>query len=123
MFYEIDPALMKESHREKNKRWFRDADRSCDIFLWEKNGVIEKFQIWYEGYLLEWGEGKSIRTGEIQTDGGAFISYQSEIYRLHHHWQDDLLAELNAILQSQNKEAEGLFESLTQILDEYSSKR
>ena len=83
MFLEIDPQLMKPSEDPQKKRWFRDSEDGCDLFIWEDaEGQIKGFQFWYHDALVDWDRERGIRTGSIDNKSGAFMSIQSDLYQI-----------------------------------------
>lgn len=86
MFVEVDHKLLKQSSGKPNsiKRWFRDADRDCDIFIWQNDSKeIIRFQFWLKEYLLEWNQRRKFKTGKLDSDIKGFKSYQSPTYKYH----------------------------------------
>ena len=62
VFIEINKDLLKKTESELDKRWFRDVDRNCDLFIWQndKKNII-RFQFWIEESLLEWNIDKGFK--------------------------------------------------------------
>ena len=84
MFIEIDPKYIKNDDEHLNKRWFRDAKSGCDLLVWQnENGEIVKFQFWKDEALIEWNQGKGLKTGKIDPATGGFKNYQASFYRYH----------------------------------------
>ena len=84
MFIEIDPKYIKNDDEHLNKRWFRDAKSGCDLLVWQnENGEIVKSQFWKDEALIEWNQGKGLKTGKIDPATGGFKNYQASFYRYH----------------------------------------
>jgi hypothetical protein len=113
MFHEIGQEFIKQQDSLPKKRWFRDADAECDLFLWQNDKKeLRHFQFRYHDALIEWDPQHGLRTGHVDSVSGSFIHYQSIFFRLHHdldqqiirgvkdlldHKNDDLLAEMGSI--------------------------
>jgi hypothetical protein len=104
MFLEIDPKLMKTHEGSQKKRWFRDSEDGCDLFVWEDDqGEIKCFQFWYQDALVEWDRESGIKTGSIDNKSGAFVNLQSDIYQID---EDINLEILDAVKDILNKKSE-----------------
>jgi hypothetical protein len=113
MFHEIDPELIKQSSPHSIKRWFRDAEAECDLFLWQDGkNKLQRFQFRYQDALIEWDQIKGIRTGHIDALSGSFIHYQSKLFRLH---QDLDLEIIQGVRQLLNNKEDDLQDGMRQI--------
>lgn len=84
MFQEIDQDLLKPPADFHRKYWFRENELPCDVFIWvDENEKIRQFQVWQCESLVEWSSESGVRTGLLENDAGAFIHYQTELYRFH----------------------------------------
>ena len=119
MFFEIDPDLLKQTDAELNKRWFRDAESECDLLVWEgSEGNLNRFQFWYQDALLEWHTEQGVKTGHVDRSSGAFTHYQSELYRLHHGLDKEILAYVTSIIGKKTNQEENIFIKIFEILDD-----
>ena len=123
MFFEIDPDLIKKTENESRRRWFRDSEAACDLFIWENaDQKIERFQFWHEDALVEWKAGKGLRTGHVDQSSGSFTHYQTQLYRIHHHFDNELLSLVNDLMHQKNAEHEDAFTQVKQILFEIATR-
>lgn len=125
MFSEIDSSLLKQTENALKKRWFRDSPAECDLFIWEDStGTIDRFQFWYKDALIKWDQQNGIRTGRVDEKSGAFVNYQTDIYRLHSDIDDDLLVTVQNMLfdgqSGENKVLDFIKDLLHNIADEKS---
>lgn len=106
MFREIDKQFLKYSEEDIGfeKRWFRDAERECDIFVWQDNKQIIRFQFWYNDFLLEWDRTKGIKTGKIDASTGSFHSYQTPIFRYHDNFDKEIYNSVQQLLSGELKQ-------------------
>ena len=119
MFLEIDQSLLKPARDGSKKRWFRDTPEECDLFVWEdEEGNVRRFQFWYQDALIKWDLERGIRTGRIDAKSGAFVNYQSDLYRLHSDIDDDLLDTVHLMLQEGQKNEVPVLEFVKSILHE-----
>jgi hypothetical protein len=119
MFFEIDPTLIKASAQPGKKRWFRDGLGDYDLFVWEnEKGVVEKFQFWYHEALLEWSHENGYRTGTMDPKSGAFVNYQSELYKFHSDLDDDIISLVKNVLEKTVSDDSNTFNYIREILSE-----
>jgi hypothetical protein len=105
MFLEIDPKLIKTPPDSQKKRWFRDSEDGCDLFIWEDDkGQIKCFQFWYHDALVEWDREGGIRTGSIDEKSGAFVSIQSDLYQIDQNINREILHTVKDILNKKSGE-------------------
>lgn len=117
MFREVNKGYLKitEEDRELDKRWFRDAERECDIFVWQNpRETIVRFQFWYHESLLEWDQVKGIKTGKVDATTGAFRSYQTPIFRYHSSFDQEILDNIQQLINGEIREElpNDIFDSL-----------
>ena len=122
MFCEINKSLLKknEDGSEPNKQWFRDADRECDLFVWQDaDQKIFRFQFWFHDSLLEWQRGKGMRTGKMDKESGAFQNLQAPVFQYHLNFDQDVLKNIRQLLQSgnSNDDADKVFEVIIDELE------
>lgn len=99
LFREINQALLKKTESDLNKRWFRDVDRNCDLFIWQNiDNEVVKFQFWHDEVLLEWDIGKGIKTGKMDVNTGAFMNYQAPIFRYHDNFNRDIILTIRSLI-------------------------
>ena len=119
MFYEIDPQLIKNSEESGKKRWFRDGLGEYDLFVWEdEDSAITKIQFWYHEALLEWSKADGYKTGSMDPKSGAFISYQSDLYRFHKELDQEILSMVKHVMDKSMSEEEGTFNYIRDILSD-----
>jgi hypothetical protein len=123
MFYEIDPQLIKTSDNAVKKRWFRDELGEYDLFVWEdKDGKINKFQFWYQEALLEWSQKSGYKTGTMDPKSGAFINYQSDLYRFHKDLDKDIILLVKNVMTQAVSEESAAFNYIREILIEVANQ-
>jgi hypothetical protein len=84
MFTEINPKYIKKDDSHHKKRWFRDAQSGCDLFVWlDEKAQVVKFQFWREDALIEWTAESGLKTGKIDPATGGFKHYHASFYRYH----------------------------------------
>jgi len=124
MFFEIDPDLIKKTENETSRRWFRDSEAACDLIIWEnEEGHIRRFQFWHDDALIEWKDGDGLKTGIVDQTSGAFTHYQTQLYRMHQHFDDDVLALVTGLLHQKNVEEDDTLIRIKQILFEIAMSR
>jgi hypothetical protein len=123
MFHEIDPELIKQSGPYSRKRWFRDAEAECDLFLWqdERNKLV-RFQFRYQNALIEWDHQKGIRTGHIDVLSGSFVHYQSKLFRLHQNLDAEIIQGVQHLLNDQNDNLQDEMNSIRKVLYEIADR-
>lgn len=115
MFVEINKELLKQTDINLDKRWFRDVDRECDLFIWQDDdNKIVRFQFWMDDSLLEWNNDKGFKTGKLDQNTGAFRSYQAPMFRYHSNSDNEILTTVSQLLQGDldQDEAEEVFDSV-----------
>ena len=123
MFSEINQEYLKPVDGYEQKRWFRDAETDCDLLVWQTpEGNVEKFQFWHEDALVEWDPDRGIRTGHVDKSSGAFMHYQSELYRFHTDENQDVIGVVNEILQNNQVRDDDILNQITMILYEISNR-
>ncbi len=123
MFHEIDPELIRQSNPLSVKRWFRDAEAECDLFLWqdEKN-KLQRFQFRYQDAVIEWDQLKGIRTGHIDALSGSFIHYQSRLFRLHQNLDLEIIQGVKHLLNFKEDDLQGDMRQIREILYEIAAR-
>ena len=123
MFYEIDPQLIKTSNDAVKKRWFRDEIGAYDLFVWEdKDGKIKRFQFWYHEALLEWSLKSGYKTGTMDPKSGAFINYQSDLYRFHKDLDKEIILLIKNVMIRAVSEESPAFDYIREILMEIANQ-
>jgi hypothetical protein len=123
MFHEIDPALIKQPSSVSKKRWFRDADAECDLFLWQdEKDKLHKFQFWYRDALIEWDVQTGIRTGHIDLVSGSFVHYHSVLFRLHHNLDQEIIQGVNDLLNNKNEMVQTGMNQVQDVLHEIANR-
>ncbi len=123
MFFEIDPEFIKKTEHEPHRRWFRDSEAACDLIIWENDDKqIDRFQFWHQDALIEWKNGRGLTTGHVDKTSGAFTHYQSEIYRIHQNFDDDILSLVTGLLHQKNVDQEDTLTQVKQILFEIATR-
>jgi len=123
MFYEINPQLIKTSGDAGKKRWFRDALGDYDLFVWEDDeGKIKKFQFWYHEALLEWSQETGYKTGKMDPKSGAFVNYQSDLYRFHKDLDKDIIFLVENVMMHANSDENRAFNYIREILLEMANR-
>ena len=115
MFLEINKDLLKQTDINLEKRWFRDVDRECDLFIWQNDdNKIVRFQFWMDESLLEWNENKGYKTGKLDQNTGAFRSYQAPLFRYHSNSDNEILTTVSQLIKGNldQDEAEDVFDSV-----------
>ena len=103
MFLEIDPKLIKTYQDSQKRRWFRDSEDGCDLFIWEDDkGQIKCFQFWYQDALVEWDRESGVKTGSIDDKSGAFVNIQSDIYQMDQNINKEILHAVKDILNKKS---------------------
>jgi len=98
MFLKINADLLKE--QEADKSWYRDADKECDLFVWQtESGVLTRFQFWYKRKLFEWDSKSGYKSGALDAEVGSFKNYQSPSYHYHQEFNERSIDEMIQILQ------------------------
>jgi hypothetical protein len=119
MFQEINPDLIKQSADTSKKRWFRDAESECDLFLWQdQEGKLKRFQFWYQEAVVEWDRDTGIRTGHMDNLSGSFVHYQSRLFRLHRNLDQDIIQGVKELLQDKKDLLETEMTEIRAILRE-----
>ena len=117
MFYEIDPSLIKSSNPELRKRWYRDYENECDLFVWQdQNSKIHSFQFWYKDALLQWEEDKGIKTGKIDERSGAFMSLQSDLFRMHQETNTEIVNTVYNLLGNKDNVDLDIIDNIRNVL-------
>jgi len=123
VFIEINKDLLKKTESELDKRWFRDVDRNCDLFIWQddKKNIV-RFQFWIEESLLEWNSDKGFKTGRLDHHTGAFTSYQAPIFRYHSSFDKDVLDSIQSLIKGDldAEQADDIFGSIYNELEDIS---
>jgi hypothetical protein len=123
MFHEIDPELIKQPGSFSKKRWFRDADAECDLFLWQDDAdQLQRFQFWYHDALIEWDHITGIRTGHIDAISGSFIHYQSVFFRLHHNLDQEIIQGVRDLLNNKNDSLQAGMNQVQNVLHEMADR-
>jgi len=125
VFVEINKDLLKKTESDLEKRWFRDADRNCDLFLWQNTGKeVMRFQFWVEDTLLEWNAASGFKTGRLDQHSGAFTNYQAPIFRYHQRLDEDILNSIEHLLQGDLDKADDLavFDTVLEQLEKLNAK-
>jgi hypothetical protein len=119
MFFEIDPDLLKQVDQPLIKRWYRDSGAECDLLVWgdEKN-EIKRFQFWHQDALLEWNSASGIKTGHVDKASGSFTHYQSDLYRMHHNLDTEILNFVSNLVQNHASSQEDLINKIFLILND-----
>jgi hypothetical protein len=92
MLREIDPHVMKPEKSGLIRRWLRDAEKNCDVFIWtDASGTIKRFQFWSGAILLEWQSGIGLRTGNADMTSGGFVSLQAASFQYHFNAKNEVL--------------------------------
>ena len=125
MFAEIDTQLLKENSDRSSpqKRWFRDAEGECDLFVWiDQNSQINKFQFWLKDLLLEWDRQYGLKTGKLDEDSGSFHSIQAPVYSYHLNMQKGILPLVYRLLKKEvsRRKGDSLFRTILETLEESS---
>lgn len=99
VFYKIDPKYVSQDEVPVFKHWYRDAERVCDLFIWQDDDKkIKRFQFLYRDHILEWADRKGIYTGQLDRYPGVFSSYQSPTYKLHTKLDKRILHDIKQLL-------------------------
>ncbi len=123
MFHEIDPALIKQSSPFSKKRWFRDAEAECDLFLWQDDrNKLQRFQFRYQDALIEWDHIKGIRTGHIDALSGSFIHYQSKLFRMHQNLDLEIIQGIKQMLTNKEDDLQEGMRQIREILYEIAGR-
>jgi hypothetical protein len=122
MFREVNKDYLKSTEEDRglDKRWFRDAERECDIFVWQNDQhKIIRFQFWYHETLLEWDQIKGYKTGKVDATTGAFKSYQTTIFRYHTNFDQEILSNIQHLINGNNRDEipHDIFDTLMIDLD------
>jgi hypothetical protein len=124
MFQEIDPLLIKQPGPYSKKRWFRDAETECDLFLWQdESDRLQRFQFWYQDAVIEWNTSSGIRTGHIDVLSGSFVYYQSKTYRLHQNLDQEILRGVMELLDKKVSASPAGMNQVREILYEIADRR
>jgi hypothetical protein len=123
MFHEIDPELIKQSSPLSIKRWFRDAEAECDLFLWQDDkNKLQRFQFKYQEALIEWDQLKGICTGHIDTLSGSFVHYQSIFFRLHQNLDQEIVKGVKELLINRGDNLQEGMHQIREILYEIAAR-
>jgi hypothetical protein len=123
MFYEIDPHLLKTPGGSGKKRWFRDALGDYDLFVWEdEEDKIKKFQFWYHEALLEWSQESGYKTGTMDPKSGAFVNYQSDLYKFHKNLDKDIIFLIKNVMDHEVSDESQAFNYIREILLEIANR-
>ncbi len=122
MFTEISAKLLKDNSGKKvpQKRWFRDAERECDLFVWmDQNGRMTKFQFWLKDLLLEWDKKNGLKTGKLDSESGSFHSIQTPVYSYHLNMHKGILPLVYRLLKKEitKPKSNQLFRDILSILE------
>ncbi|HID40200.1 MAG TPA: hypothetical protein EYP36_11900 [Calditrichaeota bacterium] len=123
MFTEINAQLLKDNSGsvEPQKRWFRDADSECDLFVWmDKNRQMTKFQFWLKDLLLEWDRHDGLKTGKLDDESGSFHSIQTPVYSYHLTMHKGILPLVYRLLKQEvsRQESNRLFRKILATLED-----
>lgn len=119
MFNEIDPRLIKNDETGLQRRWLRDAERNCDLFVWlDRRKEIVKFQFWLNEALVEWTLNKGMSTGRMNQHSGAFIHMQAPVFRYHEQASANLIQSIRAALGNITETETGSAEILDLVIAE-----
>jgi hypothetical protein len=122
MFHEIDPQLMKPPDGSQKKRWLRDSEDGCDLFIWEdEEGNVKCFQFWFHDALVDWDRDRGLRTGSIDDKSGAFVNIQSDLYQIHQNVNKEILEVVKDLLNKKsinNKVLTSIKDTLYQISEQ-----
>jgi hypothetical protein len=122
MFQEINPDLIKQSSYNSRKRWFRDAETECDLFLWQdEDRKLKRFQFWYQDALVEWDRDTGIRTGHVDAVSGSFVHYQSRLFRLHRNLDQEIISGVKELMQNKTDLLQSGMTEVHEILLEMAS--
>jgi len=123
MFQEINPDLIKQPAASSRKRWFRDAEIDCDLFLWQdEGGKLRRFQFWYQDALVEWNQDTGVRTGHVDAINGSFVHYQSKLFRLHHNMDQDIMRGVKDLLENKTNPLQSGMTEVHEILQEIANR-
>jgi hypothetical protein len=123
MFQEIDPLLIMPPENHKQKRWFRDTEAECDLFVWEDlEGKVMRFQFWHQDALVEWNEDSGLKTGHLDQESGAFVHYQTETYRLHREIDSEIVILVKNLLNNNSTGDQKSLNYIKDILHEISDR-
>jgi hypothetical protein len=124
MFNEIDPSIMKPAEDLVKKRWFRDSDAECDLFVWvDEQGQLKRFQFWHHDALVEWDKLNGLKTGHVDRDSGAFIHYQTTTYKFHQHFDEEIITIVSEILTHEKLGENESLNDVKNILNEITNRR
>jgi hypothetical protein len=123
MFREINQSLLKQDAPPLKKRWFRDYDMEQDLIVWESlQSDLQKFQLWYKGWLLDFEQNRGIRTGKILPSTGAFKNYQSDLFAYHRVADDAILSYIKNLSKDAKIQDEKVQQFLSQVLEDLQTK-
>ena len=123
MFHEIDQEFIKQQDSFPKKRWFRDADAECDLFLWQDDtDKLQHFQFWYHDALIEWDHSTGIRTGHIDSINGSFVHYQSIFFRLHHNLDQEIIQGVKDLLNNKSDKLQAEMNQVQDVLHEIANR-
>jgi len=125
VFTEINTQILKDNSGRDipQKRWFRDAERECDLFVWtDQSGRISKFQFWLKNLLLEWDRRYGLKTGELDEESGSFHSIQAPVYSYHLNMHKGILPLVYRLLKKEinSQKSDSLFRKILTILEDSS---
>ena len=117
MFQEINQDLLKPPADFHRKYWFRENELPCDIFIWvDENEDIRQIQVWQGESLVEWRIDCGVRTGLLENEAGAFIHYQTELYRFHHQPDVSILHKVKHVFREHILPDQQLLKKMENIL-------
>jgi len=122
MLREIDPHLLKQDAAGLLRRWFKDTENDCDLFIWaNQSGKLVRFQFWMDEVLLEWQQGKGLRTGSMDQKSGGFVSLQAASFRYHTGMRTELVSSVRGVFEkllADNPGFKAKLEDIIQIIDD-----
>jgi hypothetical protein len=119
MFYEIDSSLLRQDIPNLTKRWFRDYDTEQDLIIWQGSAnEIEKFQLWYRGYVLDWDKSRGLRTGKRDAGTGGIHHYSAEIFNFYRENQQNILDYVTEVINNLECKDSNLNSMLKNVLNE-----